>query len=77
MAVVRMKDNISKTHQLTNGHYHNVWDFLGGTSGKESACQCKRCKRLRFDFWVRKIPGGGNGTQLQGSCLKISMGRRA
>ena len=25
-------------------------------SGKEPACQCKRCKRLRFDPWVWKIP---------------------
>ena len=25
-------------------------------SGKESACQCKRCKRLGFDPWGRKIP---------------------
>ena len=23
---------------------------------KESACQCRECKRLRFDPWVRKIP---------------------
>ena len=25
-------------------------------SGKVSACQCRRCRRLRFDAWVRKIP---------------------
>ena len=24
--------------------------------GKESACQCRRCKRCSFDPWVRKIP---------------------
>ena len=28
------------------------WGVPGGTSGKESACQCRRC---RFDPWVRKI----------------------
>ena len=28
--------------------------FTGGTSGKESACQCRKC---RFDPWVGKIPG--------------------
>ena len=28
----------------------------GGTSGKESVCQCRRCKRPRFDPWVGKIP---------------------
>ena len=30
--------------------------FPGGTSGKEPACQCRRCKRLGFDPWVGKIP---------------------
>ena len=25
-------------------------------SAKESACQCSRCKRLRLDPWVEKIP---------------------
>ena len=25
-------------------------------SSKESACQCRRCKRCRFNLWVRKIP---------------------
>ena len=30
--------------------------FLGGTSGKEPTCQCKRHKRRRFDSWVGKIP---------------------
>ena len=27
-------------------------------SGKESAYQCKRCRRCRFDPWVGKIPWG-------------------
>ena len=30
-------------------------DFPGGSSGKEPTCQSKRCKRLRFNPWVRKI----------------------
>ena len=30
--------------------------FSGGTHGKQSVCQCRRHKRLRFDPWVRKIP---------------------
>ena len=25
-------------------------------NGKQSACQCRKCKRRRFDPWVRKIP---------------------
>jgi len=31
-------------------------DFPVGTSGKEPAYQCRRCKRPRFDPWVGKIP---------------------
>ena len=30
--------------------------FLGGASGKECACQCRRCKRRGFSPWVGKIP---------------------
>ena len=30
--------------------------FLGGASGKEPTCQCRRCKRHGFNPWVRKIP---------------------
>ena len=34
-----------------------VWKgFPCGASGKESTCQCRRCKRHEFDPWVRKIP---------------------
>ena len=29
--------------------------FPGGTSGKEPACQCRRCKRPGLGSWVRKI----------------------
>ena len=40
-------------------HFHfsqQYKGFPGGTSGKEPACQCRRCKRHRFDPWDRKIP---------------------
>ena len=30
--------------------------FPGGASSKETACQCRRQKRCRFDPWVTKIP---------------------
>ena len=33
-----------------------VISFPGGTSGKEPAYQCRRCKRCGLDPWVRKIP---------------------
>ena len=41
-------------------YYHQTgiykWGFPGGTSGKESACQWRRCKRCGFSPWVGKIP---------------------
>ena len=33
-----------------------MWGFPDGVSGKEPACQCRRCKRCEFDPWVWKIP---------------------
>ena len=30
--------------------------FPGGSSGKESTCWCRRCRRLRLYPWTRKIP---------------------
>jgi len=35
---------------------NNIWGFPGVASGKESACQCRRCKRYRFNRWLRKFP---------------------
>ena len=34
-----------------------VFTYVGGTSGEESACQCRRHKRRRFDPWVRSLGG--------------------
>ena len=33
-----------------------IWGFPGGARGKESTCQCRSFKRLRFDPWAWKIP---------------------
>ena len=44
---------------------------------QESACQCRRRGRYRFDPWVRKIPEEGHENQFQYSCLKSSMDSRA
>ena len=36
---------------------HLFWAALSrGLSGKESACQCRRCWRQQFDPWIGKIP---------------------
>ena len=51
--------NISSCY---NGTFKKIKDvffmigFPGGTSSKESTCQCRRHKRCRFDPWVGKIP---------------------
>ena len=40
--------------KLGNG---DVWEGLPQwLSGKESACQCRSCRRCRFNPWVGKIP---------------------
>ena len=42
-------------------------------SGKESACQGRRCKRHVFDSWVGKMPWFRNDNLLQYSYLETSM----
>ena len=42
-----------------NCRYNNMLSILGfpdGSAVKESACQCRRCSRCRFDPCVGKIP---------------------
>ena len=41
-----------------------IWGFPGGTSGKESVCQWRRCKRCGFYLWVEKIPWSRRGSIL-------------
>ena len=45
-----------KKQQLELDMEQRTESFPGGTSGKEPAYQCRRCKRHRFDPWVGKIP---------------------
>ena len=39
-------------------------------TSKETACQCRRCKRHRSNPWLGRSPGEGHGNPLQYSCLK-------
>ena len=55
----------------------NFKGFPGGASGKEPACQCRRCKGLGSDPWVGNIPGKENGYPLHYSCLGNYMDRGA
>ena len=53
--------------------------FPGGASGKEPACQCRRCKRLNSGLhqWVRNVRWRRAWQPLQYSCLEKSMDRGA
>ena len=50
---------------------------LGGASGKQSACECRRHKRGGVDSWTTRSPGVGNATPPQYPCLENSTGRGA
>ena len=47
----------------------HICGFPGGLSGKESTCQCRRCRRLGWIPGWGRSPGGGSGNHLQYSCL--------
>ena len=51
--------------------------FLGGTSGKESACQCGEPWDADLIPGSGKFPEGGNGTPLQCSCWENPTDRGA
>ena len=57
----------------------NYTGFAGGTSGKEPACQFRRCKRHDTDSTPgsARSSGEGNSNPLQYSCLKNPMDRGA
>ena len=54
-----------------------IWGFPAGTSGKESDCQSRRCKRHGFGLWVEKIPWSRNWQPTLVFCLENSMDRGA
>ena len=61
-----VKTLISNVTILGDGAFKEMvkikWGFPGGTSGKESTCQCRRHKRCEFDPCVRKTHWGGKRT---------------
>ena len=56
--------SLSVLHPIANtlGSWCLEWSdswasgFPGGASGKETSCQCCRCKRHESNPWIRKIP---------------------
>ena len=57
-------------------HLH-VMGFQGGASGKEPACQCRRCRDVGSIFGLGRSPGGGNDNLLQCSLPGESRGQRS
>ena len=51
--------------------------FSVGTVVKDFACQCWRCKRLGFDFWVGKIPWRRKWQSTPGSLPRKFHGQRS
>ena len=62
---------------LLNWRLHKYQGFPGDAGGKEPACQCRRCKRRRFDPGSGRSPGGGHSNPLQYSCLENLIERGA
>ena len=62
VAVLCLKAIVFPEYRIvTCGRISLIWAILllglpSGTGGKEPTCQCRRCKRHRFDPWIRKIP---------------------
>ena len=57
--------------------YKKYKGLPGGASGEETAWQCRRHKRCKFDFWSRRSPGGWHGNPLWYSCLESPINRGA
>ena len=57
--------------------YTLYWGFLGGSSGKEPACQCRSCKTYEFNPWIKKIHWSRKWQPFQYSCLENPMDRGA
>ena len=51
-------------------------EYFRWCNGKESACQCRRCKRHSFNLWIGKLPSKRKYI-LQYSCLENSKDRGA
>ena len=54
-----------------------IKDFPNGSVVKESICQGRTCRRRRFDSWLGRSSGEGNGNPPQYSCLENPTDRGA
>ena len=54
--VIPSRDSKVWAQGRSQSYYLAIIGFPDSSVDKESTCQCRRCKRLGFDPWVRKIP---------------------
>jgi len=57
--------------------YPGKLGFPSGASGKEPACQCRRCRRGWLIPRLGRSPGGGDGNPHRYSCLENPKDRGA
>ena len=70
----------SDTEHFNNSftrHFHCIWSFQNGTSGKEPTCQCRRLRDAGSIPGSGRCPGGRHGNPLQHSYLENPMDRGA
>ena len=68
---------VELSHLEISYYYHvliSFLGFLGGSVGKESACNAADTGRHKFYLGLGRFPGGGHGSPLQYSCLENPMG---
>ena len=56
LAASKNTRDLSQALSPQTAEFELLQGFPGGTSGKEPACQCRRCKSSGFHPWVWKIP---------------------
>ena len=56
MSRQKLRESLKRYKELKKSDLSVSMGFPGGASGKEPACQCRKCKRLGFDPWAGKIP---------------------
>ena len=64
----------AKVIQLISGGYSGR-GFLGGASGKELSCQCRRHRDAGLSPGLGRSPGGEHGNPLQYSCQENPLDR--
>ena len=66
--------NLIKLYTLCEVYYISVI-HLGGTSGKEPTCQCRKLRGMPPSLRLGWTPGGGHSNPFQYSCLEYPMDR--